>query len=240
MPDEVLDAVIERVRTLDFNRYPDPLANALASRLPSGTASRQLTCLVGNGGDELLYDIFVAWGGPGRSLLTFLPRSRFTRRTPCSRTRRSSTCRATRRLVHRCGSCLRASGQRAISIIVVITNPNNPTGNDDAARGRSTHPGRKATRSSSSTRRTAEFADESVAKLLGEYENLLILHTFSKAYRCAGIRLGYFLGNPNVIGEFKKVRQPYSVDAISQIVGEGGRAQPRAVRREYRADARGA
>ena len=65
-----------------------------------------------------------------------------------------------------------------------------------------------------------EFADESAAKLLDEYENLLILHTFSKAYRCAGIRLGYFLGNPNVISEFKKVRQPYSVDAISQIVGE--------------------
>lgn len=32
--------------------------------------------------------------------------------------------------------------------------------------------------------------------------------------------LGYFLGNSNVISEFKKVRQPYSVDAISQIVGE--------------------
>ena len=29
VPDEVLDAVIERVRALDFNRYPDPLANAL-------------------------------------------------------------------------------------------------------------------------------------------------------------------------------------------------------------------
>ena len=65
-----------------------------------------------------------------------------------------------------------------------------------------------------------EFADQSAAKLLDEYENLLILHTFSKAYRCAGIRLGYFLGNSNVISEFKKVRQPYSVDAISQIVGE--------------------
>lgn len=45
VPDEVLEAVIERVRTLDFNRYPDPLANALrVADRPNGMTSRRLTC----------------------------------------------------------------------------------------------------------------------------------------------------------------------------------------------------
>ena len=33
------------------------------------------------------------------------------------------------------------------------------------------------------------------------------------------MRLGYVLANPQVIREFIKVRQPYSVDAVSQAIG---------------------
>ena len=66
-----------------------------------------------------------------------------------------------------------------------------------------------------------EFAPEkSSLPLLAEYENLLILHTFSKAFSAAGVRLGYYLGHQSVITEFLKVRQAYSVDSLSQVVGE--------------------
>lgn len=73
VPDEVLEAVIERMRTLDFNRYPDPLANALRVAIAEWHGLKAANVLVGNGGDELLYDIFAAWGGPDRALLTFPP-----------------------------------------------------------------------------------------------------------------------------------------------------------------------
>ena len=55
---------------------------------------------------------------------------------------------------------------------------------------------------------------------MAEHENLLILHTFSKAFSLAGVRLGYFLGNESVIREFIKFRQPYSVDAVSQAIAK--------------------
>ena len=55
--------------------------------------------------------------------------------------------------------------------------------------------------------------------LLEEHENLVILRTFSKAFSLAGVRLGYLLANESVIREFIKVRQPYSVDALSQAIG---------------------
>ena len=35
----------------------------------------------------------------------------------------------------------------------------------------------------------------------------------------AGVRLGYLLGSEAALREFKKVRQPYSVDAVSQAIG---------------------
>ena len=61
---------------------------------------------------------------------------------------------------------------------------------------------------------------ETCLDLLKQHENLLILHTFSKAYSLAGVRLGYLLGSEAVIREFIKFRQPYSVDAVSQAIAK--------------------
>ena len=55
--------------------------------------------------------------------------------------------------------------------------------------------------------------------LLGEGD-LVILKAFTKLYGMAGVRLGYVLANAPVIEELCKVRQPYSVDAVSQAIGE--------------------
>lgn len=128
VPDEVLDAVIERVRALDFNRYPDPLANALRVAIAEWHGLKAANVLVGNGGDELLYDIFVAWGGPGRSLLTFPPTfSVYETNAVLTNTQVINM--------------PRNEGDWSIDVdracerlakgdidIVVITNPNNPTG----------------------------------------------------------------------------------------------------------------
>jgi histidinol-phosphate aminotransferase len=67
-----------------------------------------------------------------------------------------------------------------------------------------------------------EFAASSkdASHLLSEHPNLVILRTFSKAFGLAGIRLGYLLATPEVILELCKVRQPYSVDLFSALLGE--------------------
>ena len=64
----------------------------------------------------------------------------------------------------------------------------------------------------------SEFSRCTVLPLLKKHKNLVILHTFSKAYSLAGVRLGYIFAHPEVITEFIKVRQPYSVDAVSQAI----------------------
>ncbi len=219
IPDEVRSAILDRIAKLDFNRYPDPLANNLRKLIADWHGVKVANVLCGNGGDELLYDVFVAWGGPGRKMLNFVP----TFSVYESNAVLTGTCvidfpregddwhididKACERL------------QQGDIDIVVLTSPNNPTG--------MTVPVADIRRILDASdalvlvdEAYGEFASTSARELLDDYENLLILHTFSKAYRCAGVRLGYFLGSQKVITEFKKVRQPYSVDAISQIVGE--------------------
>ena len=63
-----------------------------------------------------------------------------------------------------------------------------------------------------------EFSRRTIRPLIDKHANLVVLRTFSKAFSLAGVRMGYILSNSDVVNEFVKVRQPYSVDAVSQVV----------------------
>ena len=62
----------------------------------------------------------------------------------------------------------------------------------------------------------APFAKHDATSLLSKYPNLLIVRTLSKAYALAGIRVGYCLANPEVIGWLDRVRDSYNVNRLSQ------------------------
>ena len=53
-------------------------------------------------------------------------------------------------------------------------------------------------------------------ELLVRYPNLVVLHTFSKAYGLAGLRIGYAIAQPQITQELAKVRQPYNVNTFAQ------------------------
>jgi histidinol-phosphate aminotransferase len=54
------------------------------------------------------------------------------------------------------------------------------------------------------------------ATLLDEHPNLVVLRTFSKAYRLAGLRVGYALATAEVAQALKKVGSPFAVSAVAQ------------------------
>jgi len=110
----------------------------------------------------------------------------------------------------------------ATTQLVCVCNPNNPTG---------THLGVK---------RIAEFCgrlpdhvtivlDEAYVEfqtddhpdastdLLGEFPNLVVLRTFSKAHGLAGLRCGYALCAPGFRAAIDAVRQPFSVNELAQV-----------------------
>lgn len=54
-----------------------------------------------------------------------------------------------------------------------------------------------------------EFDDDPYTDLLADFSNLLILRTLSKTMGAAGVRLGYAIGSPQLIGLLSKLRLPY-------------------------------
>lgn len=246
VPAVVEEEILEGLKGFAFNRYPDPLANELRdliaqrendslarggrvccgagdapseSRAGEGGSFRftRDSVLVGNAGDELLFDFALAWGGPGRTLLNVTPTfSVYAANAELTGTKVVEVPRRSDYTLDEDAVIARASQSDVDQ--VVITSPNNPTGDmvsEDFM-----------LRLLSATDALVmldeayiEFADESLARLIEQHENLLVLRTFSKAYSCAGVRLGYILAQPSVIRELIKVRQPYSVDAVSQLIG---------------------
>ena len=63
----------------------------------------------------------------------------------------------------------------------------------------------------------APFANENALPLLARYPNLVVVRTLSKAYALAGIRVGYALAHPEIIGLLDRVRDSYNVNRLSQV-----------------------
>jgi len=61
-----------------------------------------------------------------------------------------------------------------------------------------------------------EFSGRSVVPLLREFDNLVVLRTFSKAMGLAGLRVGYLLASPALAREVNKARLPYNLNFFSQ------------------------
>lgn len=61
----------------------------------------------------------------------------------------------------------------------------------------------------------ADYADGT--RWLGEFPNLIVTRTFSKAYGLASLRVGYALSHPDIADLLNRVRQPFNVNSLAQV-----------------------
>jgi histidinol-phosphate aminotransferase len=112
----------------------------------------------------------------------------------------------------------------AATQLVLVCNPNNPTGTHlPAAEVAAFCAGLPLHVTVILDEAYIEFQThddpDATLDLLADLPNLVVLRTFSKIYGLAGLRVGYALGSPKFRAAIDAVRQPFSVNALAQAAG---------------------
>lgn len=214
LPLSVKEHVLQEIVKISFNRYPDPYAVALRKKIAENLSVTPEMLCVGNGSDELLFYVSIAFAGNTGSFVVPVPSFAMYSFIP-----EIMGCGITEIPLKEeyqldADAIIRDSGNTEHTVIL-IGFPNNPTGNcyreDDIIR------------IIENTDRIVvvdeayyEFSRKTFIGALTEYKNVLILRTFSKAFGLAGLRVGYCIGNEELISALMKVKMPYNVNALSQ------------------------
>jgi len=209
-----------RIRTLPLHRYPDRRALLLRTALGVRYGLPPERVWVANGSNEVLQQLFQAYGGPRRTLLLFRPG--YSMHGLIAKVTLTPT--ATVDLDDDFAlspASAAAAVERVRPDIICIASPNAPTGvpvSREAVRALHDAGGALVVLDQA----YGEFLDDDTAdptSLLAELPRLVVVRTFSKAWRLAGARLGYLLGPDWVVDDIRKVRLPYHLDALSQAAG---------------------
>ena len=206
---KVQAAIAETAQLLQW--YPDTQAQCLRTALASrhGLAVEQV--VVGNGSDEILALAFLAFGQGGVRFADytygFYPVYAALYQLPWQQ------------LPVKADFSLTAADYFKGRGMVVIANPNTPSGlalpQEDLCRIIEANPDDVVLIDEA----YVDYHGQSMVPYLKQYENLLLVRTFSKAYALAGARVGYALGAKGLIADLQRLRSsfnPYNVNRLSQ------------------------
>ena len=198
-----------------YNRYPDPLQEALKKDLSLVKGVHPARIFLGNGSDEAIDLVYRVFCEPGvDNVVAIEPTYGMYK-----------VCADINNVEYRpvCLSDNYAMSAEALlqacdehTKVVWICSPNNPTGNDmdrrelqklllefkgivvvDEAYG--------------------DFSDlRPMRSFLDHFPRMIVLNTFSKAWASAGIRLGMAFASEEIIALFNKVKYPYNVNLLTQ------------------------
>jgi histidinol-phosphate aminotransferase len=213
-------AVAEAAR--DLNRYPDrefvALRQALAAYLGHGVTPAQVWAA--NGSNEVMLHLLQAFGGPGRTALSFAPT--YSMYPEYARDTHTGW-----EVGHR-EEDFTLDPERAVALVrerrphvVLLPSPNNPTGTALPHEVIGMLCGELDEGVLVVDEAYAEFrrADTpSALGLLPSYPNLVVTRTMSKAFALAGARVGYLAASPEVCDALRVVRLPYHLSAVTQAV----------------------
>jgi len=200
-----------------ISEYPDPNSTSLRANLAWFTGVPKKQIVVGNGATEIIYNFCKTFLNKKTPVLIPIPTfSEYEVSAKLCEAKISffKTMNLTKNL------------QKFIMKIprngcVFICNPNNPTGvliqkNEiikiiTAAKKKST-----IVFVDETFIELVPGHDESVIKQIKKFENLFILRSLTKSFGLAGIRIGYGVGSPQIVGPLQKIKIPWNVSNIAQ------------------------
>jgi histidinol-phosphate aminotransferase len=223
VPPALRREIADSVAAAAINRYPDPEAASLKEKIRSLIGlPKGMELLLGNGSDELIQLLALALNKPGATLLSVEPSFVMYRMIATFTGMRYVGVP----LVNNSGgadfsldlSATLAAIERERPALIFLAYPNNPTGNsfsaDAVAKIIQASPGLVVLDEA-----YYAFASDSFIPHLARYPNLLVMRTFSKL-GMAGLRLGFLAGSAAWLGQLEKLRLPYNVGVLPQLVAE--------------------
>lgn len=213
---DIVNSLADAVRGV--NRYPDreftELRASLAGYLGHGLAPEQVWAA--NGSNEVLQQILQAFGGPGRSLLSFTPTySMYPLLASGTDTgwigvERPADYALTPEIV--------VAGLREHNPdIAILCGPNNPTGTSlDREVIVAAYDAFDGILIVDEAYHEFDAGRESAVTLLPGRPRLIVSRTMSKAFAFAGVRLGYLAADAAVVDALRLVRLPYHLSALTQ------------------------
>ena len=201
-----------------INRYPDPLQRELRAELAQVKGVPPECIFLGNGSDEAIDLVFRIFCEPGVDNVV----------APAPTYGMYAVCADINGVEYRSvplGAEFEFSAEALLAAtdartkVIFLCSPNNPTGNllpaDEVQKVLEGFPGIVVVDEA-----YGDFAPQaSLRPQLAERPRLILLHTFSKAWAGAGIRLGVALAHPELIATFNKVKYPYNVNVLTQQKG---------------------
>lgn len=213
---QVIEA-ISREEIKKLRLYGDPECKNLREAIATHYNVSQKNIILGNGSDELLSFIFMAFCDSKTSVsypdisYGFYPvYANLYGISP-------------KEIPLREDFTISPDDYKNVGTTIVIANPNAPTGiclsTMDIEKIAASNPNNVVVIDEA----YVDFGGESCIPLTAKYDNLLVVQTYSKSRSLAGARLGYAVGNEAIISDLEKLRystNPYNVNRLTLIAGE--------------------
>ena len=212
-------AVEKAIREFDIarlRRYPDPFADELRDIFAADCNVSRNNVIIGNGSDDLLTMCFRAFTSPEHPVAVFEPSYSLY---PVLAAMQGAKVIRIDLAAGDFAYPANAVETAADANMLIITRPNAPTGTlcpKELVR--------KYCRDFDGIvlidEAYADFASDNCMDLAGEFDNVIVMRTFSKSCSMAGVRLGYAVANAVLIDGLMKLKDSYNVDMLAQLVGK--------------------
>lgn len=202
---------------VNYNRYPDPLQFKVKQRLSEIKGVPPRNIFLGNGSDEAIDILFRAFCRPGVDNVITVPPTYGMYEVSANindvEVRKIKLTPDYQLDMYGIAEAINENTK-----IIFICSPNNPTGNSinraDIENILANFHGLVVIDEAYiNYSRQKTFIQE-----LTEYSNLVVLHTLSKAWGLAGLRLGMAFASEEIIEVFNKVKPPYNINEASQQI----------------------
>jgi histidinol-phosphate aminotransferase len=217
-PAAIKEEIAGFCRTRPWNLYPNFVPDRLKEKLSEYTGVPSKGIIVGNGSNEMLLVLLISLMDAHAQVIICQPTFTIYRLLVNGLGGTEAIIRLKDDMGFDVeGICNAALGKP--QSLLVLCSPNNPTGSAlceaDLRKILKAHTGFLIL-----DQAYVEFGGFNAVPLLKEHPNLIITRTFSKAMAGAGLRLGYMLGAPEIVGEINKIKLPYNINFFSEHVAE--------------------